>query len=74
MNISFCSASSFITQFQTVIMDEMDSIFNGSDRLATIHDLNEMKYLERVIKEALRLYPSVGFISRCLSEDIIMGE
>lgn len=55
-------------------MDELDSIFHGSDRLATIHDLNEMKYLERCIKEALRIYPSVGFISRKLSEDIVLGE
>lgn len=31
---------------------------------------NDMKYTERVIKECLRLYPPVPFVSRVLTEDI----
>jgi hypothetical protein len=38
-----------------------------------MRDLNEMKYLERVVKEALRLYPSVPFIGRILKEDTKIG-
>jgi hypothetical protein len=56
--------------FQNKVCEELDEIFQGSDRPATIKDLNEMKYLERVIKESLRLYPSVPFIAREITEDI----
>jgi len=36
----------------------------------TMQSLQKLSYLERCIKEALRLYPSVFFISRAPTEDI----
>ena len=59
---------------QERIFEELDSIFQGSDRKATIKDIQEMKYLDRCIKEALRLYPSVSFIGRLTSETIHLDE
>lgn len=56
------------------MFEELDGIFQGSDRDPTMDDLREMHLLERCIKEALRLFPSVPVIARTLTEDQPMGK
>ncbi|XP_050428054.1 cytochrome P450 4C1-like isoform X2 [Adelges cooleyi] len=52
------------------IRDELNEIFGDSDRDATLDDLNAMSYLGRVLKETMRLYPSVTGMSRELNQPL----
>lgn len=61
-------------KIQQKVFEECRAIF-GDDlsRSLTMHDLNTLNYLELVIKETLRLYPSVPFFGRRMNEDATFG-
>uniref|UniRef100_A0A8D8U0I8 Cytochrome P450 4C1 n=2 Tax=Cacopsylla melanoneura TaxID=428564 RepID=A0A8D8U0I8_9HEMI len=62
-------------EYQDNVYAELESIFGDDyDRPITSRDCAQMKYLERVIKEALRLFPSVPSIGRMMEEDMQVGE
>ncbi|ENN83111.1 hypothetical protein YQE_00528, partial [Dendroctonus ponderosae] len=57
-------------EIQAKLIQEIDEIFQGSDRPATFADTLEMKYLERCLLETLRLFPPVPIIARQLQQDV----
>ncbi|KAF8385491.1 cyp-32A1, partial [Pristionchus pacificus] len=60
-------------EHQKRVHAEIDEIFDGdSNREPTEADLRRLVYLERCIKEALRLMPSVPLLARVLSHDTMI--
>ncbi|KAL1506368.1 hypothetical protein ABEB36_005743 [Hypothenemus hampei] len=55
---------------QERVVQELNEIFQGSDRPTTFADTLEMKYLERCLLETLRLFPPVPIIARQLQEEV----
>ncbi|XP_067408063.1 cytochrome P450 4V2-like [Emydura macquarii macquarii] len=56
-------------EIQKKVQSELDEVFGNSDRPVTMDDLKKLRYLECVVKEALRLFPSVPNFARTTSED-----
>ncbi|CAD1479979.1 unnamed protein product, partial [Heterotrigona itama] len=56
--------------FEERVYEELMEIFGDSDRPCMFQDTLEMKYLERVIFESLRLFPPVPAIAREIKKDL----
>uniref|UniRef100_A0A1E1WM70 Cytochrome P450 n=1 Tax=Pectinophora gossypiella TaxID=13191 RepID=A0A1E1WM70_PECGO len=60
-------------EIQDKIYKELQGVFGDSREPPTVEELSELKYLECCIKESLRIYPSVPFIARYITEDAELG-
>lgn len=40
----------------------------------TIEHIREMKYLDCIIKETLRMWPSIPFVARNITDDVLIGK
>ncbi|GMT11304.1 hypothetical protein PFISCL1PPCAC_2601, partial [Pristionchus fissidentatus] len=61
-------------EYQAKVHAEMDEIFGDDDREPTEADLKKCVYLEKCIKESLRLCPSVPMIARRLTHDLVLDD
>lgn len=54
---------------QQQVHEEVDKFFEQRPETLTVEDLKDLRYLECVVKEAQRMFPSVPFIARTTTED-----
>lgn len=61
-------------EVQQKVFEEVREVFGDDPTSGVTHrQLQELKYLEMVIKESLRIHPSVPFIGRRLTEDTLIS-
>jgi len=61
-------------QMQDRLRSEVSAVMLKNNGILTMTALNSMPYLERCLKESLRLYPSAPNIVRIASTDIKIRE
>lgn len=60
---------------QDKVIAEIVSIFGGNANAPITHrQLNELKYMDLVIKETMRFYPPIPNFGRYVDHDIVLGK
>ncbi|XP_031785553.1 cytochrome P450 4V2 [Nasonia vitripennis] len=59
-------------EVQRKVHEELDNVIGIGNQPATKEQLSQLKYLDRVIKETLRIYPSAPMVGRILDHNTVI--
>lgn len=59
---------------ERVFQEIRDAVISNENEPLSITQFGDLKYLDCFVKECLRLYPPVAFISRELTEDVFLAD
>lgn len=59
-----------LVKFQEKVVEEQQDIFGNNNRAITSEDLAQMKYLEMVLKETMRMFPLIPLVARVAKQDV----
>ncbi|KAL6257873.1 hypothetical protein P5V15_011471 [Pogonomyrmex californicus] len=74
--MTICFVLLLLAEYKDVqdhVREEVNAVMNESGKKLTMQSLENLSYLERCIKETLRVYPVVYFISRITSKDVMIA-
>lgn len=60
-------------EYQEQVFEEIKSVFLDRDQPITQELLKELTFLDLVIKETLRIFPSVPFLTRLATKDVVLS-
>lgn len=69
-----CALLALYPDTQQKLFEEIQSVLPDQDMDVNQEDIKNMPYLDAFIKEALRFFPVVPFLTRLLKEDMCLGE
>lgn len=73
--LTSCILIIFVSSCKDKARAEVDALLEEKDiAKLSMRDINGLAYLDRCLKESLRLFPSVPFISRQVNEDLKLSE
>ncbi|KAJ3642932.1 hypothetical protein Zmor_025678 [Zophobas morio] len=62
-------------ELQEKVRDEINTVLKNHDGIVTYEAIQEMKYMDQVINETLRMYPPLAFLNReCVKDYKVPGE
>lgn len=73
--IAFClyNLAKYPNEQQKAFNEIRNVLGDDANKAVTLKDLNDLNFLELVIKESLRLYPSVPFFGRKIRKDFVLS-
>jgi cytochrome P450 len=63
-----------VTKIRSELRELVPGLFDGSVLTPSAEQVSQLTYLEAAIKETLRLYPPVPFISKHVQNDIVLSD
>ena len=67
----FLNCKSFL---QDRAREEVNRVWQKADEIIGVAEIQKLTYVERIIKESLRLFPSVPIVARNVSEDLQLSK
>lgn len=59
---------------QEKLYEELNRVYDAAEEEVTQEMLDQLNYMELVIKESMRIWPAVPIVARSLNEDMKLGK